>query len=111
MPRSFAAITSRSRAAVRKNGAPVRFEPPVGSALPAVIGYAMQIEDDPDAYEALGLVGSHTMTLLFVRDTYDVLPSLLDRTVEWAGCPYVVKNEQPFAPNGNGIFSTVMVIR
>jgi hypothetical protein len=107
----FAATTTKARAKVKQVGAPVSFDPPPTSSEAAVAGYATEEEGDPDMYVGLGLTESDIVTLFFVRDTYAVLPSLLDRSVTWAGKTYLVKNVRPYSPAGSCIYARVVIAR
>jgi hypothetical protein len=70
-----------------------------GGTVATVTGTAMQIEGDPEAYAALGLIQSENPTLLFRPDTIGQMPAL-GSTVAWGADTLTVKDLEPLAMNG-----------
>lgn len=94
--------TERARDAAGNLGGPQRT---------VVSGYALGLEKgDPKTYEKLGLTFSAAPSIMVVCDTYgQVPPDLAECT--WGGHPHTVRDVHPFAPDGVGIFFTVVVAR
>jgi hypothetical protein len=75
-----------------------------------VTGLAMQIDGDPEAYAALGLIQSENPMLLFKPDTRGVMP-VLGSTVVWGGEPFIVKDVETLAMAGVATAARVRVSR
>jgi len=92
-------------------GTLVTLTPPGGSALAAISGGAVSKRGNPLTYQALDLVESDALTLVFVPATYGVLPSLLGYGVVFAGTAYLVRSSVTTSPDGNTIVATVVCAR
>lgn len=75
-----------------------------------VSGSAMQIDGDPEAYAALGLIQSANPMLLFRPAVAGVLPAL-GMTVAWGAETLTVRDVEPLAMNGTATAARVRVSR
>ena len=112
---SFAGLTARKGAAVAfTQTTPGTYDGATGQwsadVTVTVTGTAMQIEGDPDAYAALGLIQSANPMLLFHPAVVGVLPSL-GMTVAWGGATLTVKDVEPLAMNGVATAARVRMSR
>lgn len=87
-----------------------------GGADISAAGVALQIEDDPEQFRALGLTLRSPITLMVAASglafapapTYATGSSTVPVTVTWAGNVYAVKSAEPFAPDAYPIYYTVI---
>jgi hypothetical protein len=70
-----------------------------GDSVVTLTGHLMQIDGDPEAYAALGLVQSENPTHLFRPTTVGQMPPL-GATVVFGGETLTVKDVEPLAMNG-----------
>lgn len=75
-----------------------------------VAGTAMQIDGDPEAYAALGLILSLNPMLLFRPAVVGEMPTS-GMTVVWGGATLTVKDVEPLAMNGIATAARVRVSR
>lgn len=95
----YSADHASALADITEAGASVTFTPLSGSA---VTGAAVQAEASPKEYEALGLVMSTSVALLFAPSTYGSEPAL-SSTFTWGGGAFVVAHTDPIAPSGSAL--------
>lgn len=77
----------------------------------AMTGAAVETDAERKWLEALGLVQTAALVLLFVATTYGDVPAL-DGKLTWAGATHTIKGVKPFNPDGNGaIYSYLAVTR
>lgn len=81
-----------------------------GGSSSSVSGYASRVPGDPERYKLLGLIEGESPTLLFTPDTNGDKPELL-ATVTWASATYVVRDVDPWAPDGTARSCRVVVSR
>jgi hypothetical protein len=113
----------RALAAIAKKGAPVLFPGAIagtaghydeatdtttpGSAATDATLRAVQIEGDPDRFQALKLILSNPVTLLIAAKDASITPAP-GMAMIWAGTKYTVRDVEPLAPDGNAIIWTVI---
>lgn len=90
------------------------YDPATDTSTPAaavtVAGHAMQIDGDPEAYAALGLVQSENPTLLFRPAVVGQMPAL-GATVVWGAETLTVKDVEPLAMAGVATAARIRVSR
>ncbi|MBA3890494.1 MAG: hypothetical protein H0X64_08180 [Gemmatimonadaceae bacterium] len=121
---TYAAEHADALAELRAAGAPVTFTswtPGVYDPSTAtrsarvpitVTGYALRVKPssqlDRAKYQALELITSEAVTLLFAPDEYGRLPEL-GATADFAGVRYTVRDREPIAPDGVAIMARIVV--
>lgn len=108
---------------VRAAGAPVAFRDGAATYYNAgtgdqstpipssVTGHAVRVPGTPATYLALKLVETESPTLLFVPDTYGVVPEVGTLLESFGGVPYNVASVEAIAPDGVAIAARVVVSR
>lgn len=87
-----------------------------GGADATATGVALQLEDDPEQFRALGLTLRSAITLMIAAQglafapapTYATGSSTVPVKMTWAGNTYAVQSSEPFAPDGYPIYYTVI---
>jgi hypothetical protein len=116
---AYADVSARALAQITRKGGPVVFT--VGTApvytpstgewtagtLATVTLRAIQIEDDPERFSALGLVLTDPVTLLIAASGASITPAP-GMPFAWAGVGYVCKNVEAVAPDGTPIIWTMI---
>lgn len=74
----------------------------------SVTGKAIKSRSSYKRHEALKLVITATLTLFFVPDTINTLPTH-KMTVEWAGENWTVEDVDPVAPDGIAIAARIII--
>lgn len=88
------------------------YDPATGNTTPTTTSISGSAtpdnEDQSQFYQALGLVVTKAVTLLFTPITYGQKPELGD-TVVWSGDTHTVRHVAPVELDGNAIMSKVTV--
>lgn len=114
----YAATHQRTLQLIRRKGAPVVFTSvqttsynPVTNVSTeqtlTVGGHAIAVSGDPLRYEALHLVQSDAITLLFAPTTFGQLPPL-GSSVPFGGSTWIVRDVEPTAPDGTAIAARII---
>lgn len=114
----YTAIAARAYGQIGRAGAPVTFTRVVTTVDKAtgestvtpstVLGVAITTPGALKEYEALKLIGSAALTLLFAPAAGASLPEM-GATVAWGGVTYTVKHTEAIAPGGTLLIGRVIV--
>ena len=102
----YAAEHSSAFQDIKDAGAEVSFR----KKTTIISGVALQVKGDPEEYEALKLIQTEALTLLFVAKTYGDSPPL-GASCEWGSQRYQVEATRKLAPDGTAVLSRVIVSR
>ncbi len=81
-----------------------------GATTTTMTGTVQRAQGDPTRYEELGLVESEAPTFVFTPDTFGDIPSLL-MSFPLGGDTFVIRSVNAWAPDGNGISSSIVAAR
>jgi hypothetical protein len=108
---TYTAVAERAAARIRKKGGPVVFttttgrvyDPDAGTwtggAPVTATSHAVQDEDDPELFRALGLTLHDPVTLLVAAQGLSFRP-VADMAMSWGGLIYTVKACEALKPDG-----------
>ena len=108
---TYAATRARAAQRIRAKGAPIVFTWHVqgeydestgqttGGGPQSAVGWAVQLENDPERLQALSLKLEDSVSLMVAAEDLAVEPTL-GLAFTWAGRGYAVKSVEPLAPDG-----------
>jgi len=116
---THSALQTRVLNAIKKHGSDVTFPGAIsgtydpatdtwsgGAPGAAVVGKAVQTKDDPERFQALGLVLTNPVTLMIAAKGLGVTPAP-GQSMTWAGKTYSIVDVESVGPSGEAIYYSV----